>query len=236
MILAIEDDNVMHLTVITASLLYKLGSSWEPVLHWTSDNLEASSQGLLRTDVVIIADQRSIADIEEALRKVRSLVSTTTGILILHNDLSLNQKVQLINLGADAVEPVNLTSAVLDAKLKSLYRRRFFTEQERISQLRHGPILIDLKQHKVWVREIELRLTLTELRILKALVERQGQVVFRDFLKTEVLQTQSEFCRAIDVHICSLRKKISQHGLDIESQRSLGYFLSYLDQPKAAAF
>lgn len=82
------------------------------------------------------------------------------------------------------------------------------------------------KEHKVWVDGTEIQLTLTEYKILKELAENQGTLVTRDTLKARVYGDLYVTNRTIDVHICSLRKKLLSAQDLLKTVRGVGYRLN----------
>jgi DNA-binding response OmpR family regulator len=77
----------------------------------------------------------------------------------------------------------------------------------------------------------EIKLTLMEFRLLKALVTRQGKVATRDWLLDQIKAEVDINERTVDYHICTLRIKLRKAGLRddvITSVRGIGYKYSAL--------
>jgi DNA-binding response OmpR family regulator len=92
--------------------------------------------------------------------------------------------------------------------------------------LRAGPLTIDSAKHEASVDGEVLRLTLTEFKLLKGLVEARGRVLSRDQLMDkgmgeDVFVTD----RAIDVHVTAIRKKLGRHSYLVHTVRGVGYRL-----------
>jgi DNA-binding response OmpR family regulator len=87
-------------------------------------------------------------------------------------------------------------------------------------------LVLDSQRYKVEVRGRQLSLTLTEFKILRALATEQSLIVSRKELQTEAFNADQISKRSLDVHICSLRKKLAPQGLDIASVRGVGYRLN----------
>ena len=102
--------------------------------------------------------------------------------------------------------------------------------------LRAGGVEIHPETHRVFVEGVEVKLTLTEYRLLAALVEASGRVLSREALMRRamgpgVLVTQ----RTIDVHVTALRKKLGVCGGLIETVRGVGYRVAPSDVARGAA-
>lgn len=89
-----------------------------------------------------------------------------------------------------------------------------------------GDMGLDTKNNKViFDSGKEIVLQKRQFRLLKFLVEREGELCTRD----EILDTVwGDVCvegRTVDVHITALRKIIGQHS--IETRRGYGYMFKY---------
>ena len=67
------------------------------------------------------------------------------------------------------------------------------------------------------------KLTLTEFKILCELLKSRGNVLSRDQLREMALGKINVSDRTIDVHMASLRKKISNYASWIKTVRGVGY-------------
>ncbi|MFN7022890.1 MAG: winged helix-turn-helix domain-containing protein, partial [Phycisphaerales bacterium] len=68
--------------------------------------------------------------------------------------------------------------------------------------LRLGPIVADLAAHQITVDGIEARMTLTEFRLLVALLQAPGRVVSRQDLISRVMGPGIVITtRTVDVHV-----------------------------------
>lgn len=88
-----------------------------------------------------------------------------------------------------------------------------------------GEILIDHSRRKVFLQGQELVLTMTEYKILLELTKQPGRVIDRNQLANAVLRTAKESSRSLDVHVFSLRKKLSNYGKKLKTIRGVGYAL-----------
>ncbi len=92
--------------------------------------------------------------------------------------------------------------------------------------LRAGPLVIDTSKHEVTVDGETVRLTLTEFKLLAALVAARGRVLTRDQLMDKAMGTDVFVTdRAIDVHVTAIRKKLGTANWLIHTVRGVGYRL-----------
>lgn len=132
-------------------------------------------------------------------------------------------KVQALDLGADdyMIKPfgiLELTSRI-QAKLRKLSDDKKF-------QIRN--VLLDDKKHVVLIDEEEVYFTQKEYDILKLLLKNHMEVVTKEQIFKSVWDT--DFIgetRTLDMHIKSLRKKLSDFNADIsiKTVRSVGYHI-----------
>ncbi len=91
-----------------------------------------------------------------------------------------------------------------------------------------GRLRIDFETLRVWVLDGSgadevLDLTLREFRVLQFLVENEGRVVTRRELLDQVWRDVVVAPRAVDTHVCNLRKKLGPLRACIGSIRGVGY-------------
>lgn len=92
--------------------------------------------------------------------------------------------------------------------------------------LRAGPLTIDTSKHEVTVDGQAVRLTLTEFKLLTALVSARGRVLTRDQLMDKAMGADVFVTdRAIDVHVTAIRKKLGSANWLIHTVRGVGYRL-----------
>jgi DNA-binding response OmpR family regulator len=93
-------------------------------------------------------------------------------------------------------------------------------------QLRTGPLSIDMNKHEATVNGEALKLTLTEFKLLSALVQARGRVLTRDQLMDKAMGTDVFVTdRAIDVHVTAIRRKLGDSSWLVRTVRGVGYRL-----------
>jgi two-component system response regulator ChvI len=180
-----------------------------------------------RMDVDIIMPRM---DGLELCRKIRGLSETLPLIFLTSKDEEFD-KVLGLELGADDYLCKPFSTRELLARVKVLFRRRTLgldgdsAGEDRI--LRCGCLEMDRMRHSVLWNGQDVPLTVTEFRILEALVRQPGYARTREQLLQEGYPCDEYMSdRNIDGHIKRIRKKISK--LDpafdgIETIYGLGY-------------
>jgi DNA-binding response OmpR family regulator len=133
-----------------------------------------------------------------------------------------------LTLGADDYVTKPFSMKVLLARVGSVLRRAETgpgTPAEG-GLLRAGPLSIDTLKHEVLVNEEAIKLTLTEFKLLSALLTARGRVLTRDQLMDKAMGTDVFVTdRAIDVHITAIRKKLGDASWLVNTVRGVGYRL-----------
>jgi DNA-binding response OmpR family regulator len=138
-----------------------------------------------------------------------------------------------LTLGADDYVTKPFSMKILLARLGTVLRR---AEQAAAGAaagasgggglLKAGPLTIDTDKHEVLVDGDAIRLTLTEFKLLTALVSARGRVLTRDQLMDKAMGADVFVTdRAIDVHVTSIRKKLASASWLVHTVRGVGYRL-----------
>jgi DNA-binding response OmpR family regulator len=133
-----------------------------------------------------------------------------------------------LTLGADDYVTKPFSIKVLLARLATVLRRAESTTSAGDSgpALKAGPLSIDTAKHEVTVDGESIKLTLTEFKLLTALVNSRGRVLTRDQLMDKAMGTDVFVTdRAIDVHITAIRKKLGKANWLVHTVRGVGYRL-----------
>ncbi len=131
-----------------------------------------------------------------------------------------------LELGADdyVTKPFSLRELVL--RIRSVLQRGAPGEPKsgEPSLLHAGPIEVDLENHEARVGAAELKLTLTEFRLLAELVRAGGRVRSRDRLLSDVWGYDAEvMSRTVDTHVRRLRSKLGAAAAWLDTVRGVGY-------------
>ena len=138
-----------------------------------------------------------------------------------------------LHLGADDYVTKPFSMSVLLARVAAVLRRNERAQPSDRDILEVGPIRIDKQRHRVEIDGKPVTLTLTEFRILAAIVGASGRVLTRDQLINKALGMDAVVTdRTIDVHIVALRRKLGAARRFIQTVRGLGYRLVTDDDQK----
>jgi DNA-binding response OmpR family regulator len=133
-----------------------------------------------------------------------------------------------LTLGADDYITKPFSMKILLARLNTVLRRAETggSDAEEAGIIKAGPLAIDPAKHEVTVNGDPVKLTLTEFKLLSALVSARGRVLTRDQLMDKAMGTDVFVTdRAIDVHITAIRKKLGPANWLVRTVRGVGYRL-----------
>ena len=140
------------------------------------------------------------------------------------------------NMGADDYVAKPFSNKILLQKIKALLRRVEGGQTESADVVAHYNVKIDRVRHRVTLHDDEVGLTPTEFKLLECLLRQPGRAFNRHQLMDAAIgEGQIVLERTIDVHIKTLRKKMTDAGAPadlIETVRGVGYRLQ--EQPTGA--
>ncbi|MDA8139698.1 MAG: response regulator transcription factor [Desulfobacteraceae bacterium] len=114
-----------------------------------------------------------------------------------------------LTLGADDYVVKPFSPRELVERVKAILRRARPTPKQDMQRLSHGEIEMDLEKHTVTVGGHAVTLTVSEYKLLRALMRSPGRVFSREVLLHEFYDHgEIVVDRVIDVHIGKLRQKI----------------------------
>lgn len=146
-------------------------------------------------------------------------------VLILSAKDQVDDRVMGLQHGADdyLVKPFAFTELL--ARLQALIRRRYDQKSPAISI---GPLEINTALRTATLGGKELKLTKSEFAILEVLSVNRGRVLSREVLFEHLYDGYVDVAsNIIDVHVCSLRRKLKSHqaGSLLRTKRGYGYFI-----------
>lgn len=132
-----------------------------------------------------------------------------------------------LTVGADDYVTKPFSMKILLARINSVLRRSEAAPgEEDATVLRAGPLQIDSQRHEVSVNGQSVKLTLTEFKLLAAVVNARGRVLSRDQLMDKAMGSDAFVTdRAIDVHVTAIRRKLGSASWLIRTVRGVGYRL-----------
>ncbi len=131
-----------------------------------------------------------------------------------------------LQIGADDYVTKPFSNKVLLAKVKAILRR-VAGPTDAGDAIEHDGVKIDRVRHRVTVHGTAVDLTPTEFRLLECLLRQPGRAFSRHQLMDAAIgEGQIVLERTIDVHVKTLRKKLTTAGGSpdlIETVRGVGY-------------
>ena len=144
-----------------------------------------------------------------------------SGVIILTAYSEVDHRVQGLDLGADdyVVKPVDFRE--LEARLRSVKRRK---DGLVSAVIEHGDLTYDVNGKTLCCNGEPVRLSQREVSIFSILLQGRGRYFSKSMIEERLYEDSSAIeGNAIEVHISSLRKKLG-HSL-IKTTRGLGYII-----------
>ncbi len=129
-----------------------------------------------------------------------------------------------LEMGADDYITKPFEIPVFVARVRALIRRANVATESPAERYNVGGLRVNLDEHKVWCKEEETKLTLSEFKLLVALLDNRGRVLSRDKL-IDCVQGEGIVVsdRTVDTHVFGLRKKLGDCAEIVETIRGVGY-------------
>ena len=176
-----------------------------------------------KPDLVILDLMLSDEDGSDILRRIRGNSATKElPVIIASAKTAEYDKVKNLDSGADdyLTKPFGMMEMV--SRVKAVLRRT--QRREEKDRIERDGVKILLKRHEVLVNGEEIELTLKEYGLLKLLITHPETVFSREEIMDQIWETgfYGE-TRTVDVHVRTLRQKLSEAGKHIETVRGVGY-------------
>ena len=151
-----------------------------------------------------------------------------TPVILLTAKAEVDDRVRGLALGADDYLVKPFAFEELAARVEALGRRR--TGQAK-SEIRVGPLEIDLAGKVVKRDGLRIELTSREFALLECLARRPGQILSRAQIEARLYnESESPLSNAVDAAVYSLRRKLCPPNTPplVHTRRGLGYMLGEL--------
>ncbi len=156
----------------------------------------------------------------------------TTPILLLTARGETGNRIEGLEAGADDYLPKPFEPKELLLRINAILRRMPLADpQDNASKvLSMGPIRYDMERGELWQGEEMVRLTATEIQLMKIFAARPGTALSRSQLVEELGRDRGQAQeRAVDVQITRLRRKIEDNPKQpryLQTVRGAGYMLA----------
>jgi two-component system OmpR family response regulator len=148
-----------------------------------------------------------------------------TPVLVLSARDGLEERVRLLDIGADdyLVKPAALDEFL--ARVRALHRRR-----RTGARLTLGRLSIDLDGNRAYIDDQPLDLNARDWALLVFLAQTPGKVVAKEDISAALYGVEGEVSiNAIDQIMSRFRKRLLDTGLTLHTVRGLGYYLQVDD-------
>lgn len=183
------------------------------------DAVRVKTPNLILLDIML-----PVTDGLEALRRLRANPSTRKIPVIMITAMdSEYDKVTGLDCGADDYisKPFGMMETI--SRIKAVLRR-FDGGESAENIYKAGGVALDENAHTVTSNGETIPLTLKEFELLKLLMKNAGRVMTRDQLLESVWGYDFDGeTRTVDVHIRTLRSKLGEGGVIIDTVRGVGY-------------
>lgn len=164
----------------------------------------------------------------EVVKRVRQLLGSRVGIVMLTAVDAEDKVVDALNAGADDYVVKPATEAILAVRIDALLRRLVPAQVAHAKHLELGPYRLDLATRAVSVEGESVELAPREFDLAWTLFSQPSRLFTKQELLASIWGRQTEYgCHTIAQHVYALRKKLSlaAHGLSLLSVYGTGYRL-----------
>jgi len=218
-LLLVEDDRMIGEGLQKALKKEGFAVNWAQDGETADITLQDTLYDLIILDLGL--PDRSGLDVLRALRKRGNAVP----VIILTARDTVSDKVQGLDAGADdyLLKPFALEE--LEARIRSLMRRKNVKAGHDEGWLHHNKLAINPKTHEVIYDDRKAVLSGREFSLLYALIKTPNAILSKTQLEESLYGWNEEVAsNAVEVHIHQLRKKLSQDV--IKNIRNVGYTLT----------
>jgi len=180
----------------------------------------------IKPDAVILDLMLPGIDGLEVCRRLRQAEETKLVPIIMLTAKSEESDIVVgLELGADDYVTKPFSPRELLSRIRAVLRRcQVPTETAGQALVNVGPIQINHERHEAFYNGAPIPLTLTEFKLLSALLHKPGRVFTRDQLLEKINGGDTYVIdRNIDVHIRAIRKKLGDDAELIRTVRGVGY-------------
>lgn len=219
-ILVVEDDPSIRRVVVLA-----LKSGGYAEVKEVADGVAALEAAYrMRPDLVLLDIMLPGMDGFEVCRRFRANPETASLAIVMLTARGAERDIVAgLDAGANDYVTKPFSKEVLLARIRAALRKDTARAAERLSL---DGLVLDDATHRVALRDEELKLTLTEYRILELLLRNPGRVFERSHIIDRISGGEKIVTeRTIDVQVFGLRRKLGTWSRHLETIRGVGYRL-----------
>ena len=165
----------------------------------------------------------------QLLQKLRQR-DDSTPILILTARDQIDDRIRLLDEGADDYLTKPFDFGELEARCRALLRRK---QGYATNVTEHGNITVNRDSRQVFVCGELTAVTNREFRLLEIFLGHLGRVLSKDEITDHLFNfDEAPSANAIELYVGRLRKKLSQGDLAISTLRGIGYVAEITTKPK----
>lgn len=220
-ILIVEDDEVLGEAINQRITRQGHGADWVKSGSQADNILQHQSFDLIILDLNLPGMSG-----EQVLSKFRQRQAKSPVLVLTARD-QVEDRIQLLDLGADDYLTKPFDFGELEARCRALLRRH---QGDATNVLTYGTLCLDRNACTVHAGENRIDLKQRELRLLEIFLTHTGRVLSKEELLDHLYSfDESPSPNTIELYVARLRKKLHDSELQIRTLRGLGYLLDEYD-------
>ena len=144
-------------------------------------------------------------------------------VILLTARAETDDRVVGLDAGADdyLIKPFEM--AELEARVRALFRRRSIPQRQNQNV---GTLIYDAAARQLFAGSVEIEIPRREMSMFECLAAADGRLVSKNALLEHAYGTGADVeDSVVEVYISRLRRRLGPHGIQIRTQRGLGYQL-----------
>lgn len=191
------------------------------------ENFERTLEDMLQGDASLILLDINLPNVDgEYILKEFRKVSDIPVIMITSRDSEMDELLSM-HYGADYYVTKPFNTQILLAKIRAVLKRT--TSSAMQERMDCGRFVLNLSKSRIEKEENMVELTANELKIMKCLGKKKGNIVSREEIMNELWDSDAFIDdNTLTVNVTRIRKKLEEIGLEdvIVTKRGQGYSLS----------